>query len=237
MPSPEPLPTLSDLLGAFGDGVRGLRDPNADTRRGAAYDHWAGAGALLFSREATRDRDMFRAISFDTAEGAQLATIARRRFGIEPVTATFSQGSARVVRASAAAGAGTFFAGTRFSVLRTGAAPSTYAVRADVRVDAAATDARIPIRALTKGSGTAIDARAGLDVALCIDDPLWDTSWQVTSLACEDGADAESPQQLRARARQAQLDARKGYAKAMSDACVAAGAANVALFASSYLGD
>src|SRR5258706_15611328 len=118
MPATEPIPTLAELLSAHGDGIRGLADPTADTRRGAVYDHWAGAGAILFTREAARDRDLFRACYFDTAEGAKLTEIARRRFGVEPIVATFGEGGASLSRDTLNAGEGTVFAGTRISVIR-----------------------------------------------------------------------------------------------------------------------
>ncbi len=231
-----PLPTLAELLAAHGDGIRGLVDPTADTRRGAVYDHWAGAGALLFAREATRDRDLFRAIYFDTAEGAKLAEIARRRFGTDPVLATFGVGTASLARDTLAAGEGTVFAGTRITVIRPSAEPVTYAVAADTVASVSAHDLMVPIRALRRGTGTALRTAAAPGVVLRIDDPLWDATWRATSLECADGTDAESPSALRARARQARLDRRKGYAKAITDACVAEGAAHVALFASSYAG-
>jgi hypothetical protein len=237
MPAIEPLPTLAELLAAHGDGIRGLVDPTADTRRGAVYDHWAGAGAILFAREATRDRDLFRAIYFDTADGARLHAIARRRLSVEPVVATFGVGTARLARDTTDAGEGTLFAGTRISVIRSAAEPITFAVNEDVVASASMLDVAVPIRVLRRGSGSALRAAAQPGVVLRIDDPLWDATWRVTSIECADGTDTESPSTLRARARQARLDARKGYAKAMSDACVAQGAAHVALFASSYAGD
>jgi len=235
MPAAEPLPSLAELLAAHGDGVRGLVDPTADTRRGAVYDHWAGAGAILFAREATRDRDLFRAVYFDTADGGPLHNIARRRFAVEPIVATFGDGTATLSRDSLAAGEGTIFAGTRISVIRPTAEPITFAAKTDVVASSAMRDVVVPIRALRRSSGSRVAAAPG--TVLRIDDPLWDATWRVTRLECADGTDAESPSALRGRARQARLDVRKGYAKAMSDACVAAGAAHVALFASSYAGD
>ncbi len=237
MPATEALPTLAELLAAHGDGIRGLDDPTADTRRGAIYDHWAGAGALLFAREATRDRDLFRAVYFDTADGAKLREIARRRFGVEPTVATFGEGAAALARDTTLAAEGTVFAGTRISVIRPGVEPITYAVTSDTVAASAARDLVVRVRALRRGSGVALRTSAAPGVVLRVDDPLWDATWRMTSLECADGTDAESGSALRARARQARLDARKGYGKAITDACVAEGAAHVALFTSSYAGD
>jgi hypothetical protein len=237
MPATSPLPKLSELLSAHAGAVRGLGDPLADTRRGAVYDHFAGAGALLYLREAARDRDLFRAIYFDSSTGTRLVDIAEQRFGVEPIVASYGEGTATLTRASVTAGAGTVYAGTRVSVLQTGAALATFAALNDVPVGAETTQFDVPVRATTIGSGQAVTAQAGQGTLLRIDDPLWDDGLVVVSLTCADGTDAESPTALRARARQTAQDARTGYAKALTDACTAAGAVYVALFPSSALGD
>jgi hypothetical protein len=236
MPATSPLPALTDLLRAHAGAVRGLGDPLADTRRGAVYDHFAGAGALLFRREAVRDRNLFRSIYFDSAEGAHLAEIAERRFGVEAVVSTFGVGTATLSRPDASAGAGTVWAGTRISVLQTGTALATYAALSDVPVGPGIVQFDVPIRATTTGSGQTIEVLPGQDTLLRVDDPLWDTSLVALALACADGTDAESPAALRARARQAALDARRGYTKAIVGACTAQGAFYVAPFPSSALG-
>src|SRR5580693_2526382 len=140
MPASEPLPTITDLLGVFGAGVVARTDPNADVRRGAVYDHFAGVGAILFSREAQRDRDLFRARYFDTADGADLTELVATRFGLARILDTYGTGSAVLVRDSAAMGQGTVWEGTR--ILMSPPAPSAaareYAVLEDTPVDATA---------------------------------------------------------------------------------------------------
>src|SRR5580693_466230 len=120
MPASEPLPTITDLLGVFGAGVVARTDPNADVRRGAVYDHFAGVGAILFSREAQRDRDLFRARYFDTADGADLTELVATRFGIARVLDGYGTGTALFTRDSPSAGAGTIWEGTRI-ILAAGA--------------------------------------------------------------------------------------------------------------------
>ena len=232
-----PLPPLSEFLGAFADGVHASRDAGADARRGSIYDQWAGAAAILFTREASADRDLFRAIAFDTAEGPKLETLARRRFGTEPVVATFGTGRATLARDDAARGEGMLFTGTRLAFVRAGQSPVVFAIADNIDVAATTTRLDVPIRALRRGQGAAVDARVEPGTILRIDDPLWDPGWRVISLTCGEGTDAESPLALRARARDTRMRARKGYARAITDACVTAGAVNVALFASSYAGD
>jgi hypothetical protein len=228
---------LSELLSAFADGVHATRDAEADTHRGSLYDQWAGTGALLFNREVDADRDLFRAISFDTAEGEKLAAQAERRFGTEPIAATFGTGIATFARADATRGEGTVFAGTRVSLIRHDQLPIVCAVAEDVAVAETTTRIDVPIRSLRRGQGVALDVRAEPGTLLRLDDPLWDPTWALFGLSCSEGMDVEDPVSLRARARDTRLQRRKGYARAMTDACVAEGAANVALFASNYAGD
>jgi hypothetical protein len=228
---------LSDFLDAFADGIHAIRGAGADTHRGSLYDQWAGTGALLFNREVDADRDLFRAISFDTAEGEKLAARAERRLDTEPTAATFGMGVATLARADAARGEGTVFAGTRVALVRRDQLPLVCAVADDVPVAQTTTRIDVPIRSLRRGRSVALDVRAEPGTLLRLDDPLWDPTWTVLALACSEGTDAESPISLRQRARETCLRRRKGYARAMTDACIAEGASNVALFASNYAGD
>jgi hypothetical protein len=234
VPASNPLPTLRDLLGASAAGVVGTREPRADVRRGAVYDHFAGAGAILFTREAARDRDLFRAVYLDTAEGDDLTRLVNARFGIDRVVSSYGTGTALLTRATAAAGAGTVWTGTRILVFASAASPGarSYAVSSDVAIGATTTAATVPIRSADAGLGSAVNL-SGPAVAR-IDDPLWDPSLSVAAIRCVDGTSLESAPDLRARARAARLAARKGYAQAVSDACVAQGAVHVALFDSNY---
>jgi hypothetical protein len=237
MPSTEPLPTIRELLDAFGHGVVAEKERRADVRRGSVHDHWAGVGAILFSREAQRDKDCFHANYLDTADGRDLTRIARQRFEVDRVVDTYGIGHAILARETAAAGGGTIWKGTRVLLAPTGGASQarTYVALDDVVVSPAALDVRVPVRAEKKGTGYAVSIAA--EGAARVDDPLWDPSWRVVSLQCGDGTDFEKAAALRARARMAPINARKGYAAAIIRACNEQGAANVALFASNYGGD
>ena len=98
MPSTIAEPTMQEFLQAFRDGVRALKDRYADVREGASYDHWAGAGAIVFSREARRDSDLWRAVYIDSAEGKDL-TIRLDRYGFERIEDTYGSGTASLARA------------------------------------------------------------------------------------------------------------------------------------------
>jgi hypothetical protein len=234
VPASEPLPTLRDLLGASAAGIVGTREPRADVRRGAVYDHFAGAGAILFTREAARDRDLFRAVYVDTAEGDDLTRLVKLRFGIDRQVSSFGTGTALLTRAATTAGAGTVWAGTRILVFASAASPGSrsYAVSSDVPVDASTTAIAVPIRAAAPGPGNAVNL-SGPAVAR-VDDPLSDPGLRVAAIQCADGTSLEAAADLRARARATRLAARKGYAQAISDACVAQGAVHVALFDSNF---
>lgn len=234
VPASEPLPTIRDLLTASADGVVGTRDGRADVRRGSVYDHFAGSGAILFTREAARDRDLFRAVYLDTAEGDDLTALVKLRFGVDRILAAPGRGAALLTRQSAAAGAGTIWQGTRVLVFASAASPGprSYAVASDAPVSAGTMAVTVPIHAANTGPGTAVNL-SGPAVAR-IDDALWDPSWHVAAIQCADGTWLEAAADLRSRARATQLAARRGYAQAITDACVAQGAAHVALFDSDF---
>ena len=230
MPAIEPLPTIRDLLGASAAGVVGTRDSRADVRRGAIYDHLGGCSAILFTREAARDRDLFRAVYLDTAEGDDLTVLVKLRYGIDRILPSYGTGTALLTRPTPAAGAGTVWEGTRILVFASAASPTarTYAAAVDVQVAAGATAVTVPIRATDTGIGTAVSL-SGNAIGR-VDDPLWDASWTLAAIQCTDGTSLEAPAVLRARARATQLAARKGFAEAITGACIAQGATYVALF-------
>jgi hypothetical protein len=208
----------------------GTRDARADVRRGSVYDHFGGAGAILFSREASRDRDLFRAVYFDTAEGNDLTALSEQRLGVDRILATHGTGTALLTRPTPAGGAGTIWEGTRILV----AGGRTYAAASDTPVDATTTAVTVLVRAADVGPGSAVNL-SGSAIGR-IDDPLWDPIWQLSAIRCEDGTALEAAADLRARARTARLAARKGYAEAIVSACVEQGAAHVALFDSDATG-
>lgn len=230
MPSTQDLPTVEQLLAASRSALLGERDRFADRRAGAIYDHVAGPTAILFAREADSDKDSFRAIYFDDADGSDLTTYVAARYSPDLVPPraldTYGAGTCTFTRSSSAAGAGTIWQGTR--VLVTGTSPAEYVVAADTAVTG--TVAVVPIRASTLGIGTAIDVTAGLS----LEDPLYDPLWTPASLVCADGTAFEDAPSYRARVRAALIDARNGYLPRLVRVCQAAGARYVVAFPSSY---
>lgn len=236
MPSAQPIPTLADLRQAFADGVVGQRERRADTHDGSSYDLLGGMSAILFSRQAQRDRDLFRANYFESAEGDDLTTRGQRIYGVTRNLDAYGVGTATIVRPNASAGQGTVPAGTRFTVY-SGAGtsdPRICTVTSDVQVGATALIATLPIRATTTGTGTAVSA---IGLLVQISDSLWDTSWTVQALQTADGTVFEKAEDYRARIRNQQYASRQGYELAITAACVAVGAVNVKLYPGNWTGD
>lgn len=240
MPSPLPLPTIPELIKAFDDAVVGQKDSRADVHRGSGFDLLAGLGAILFSREASRDRDNFRDTYFDLADGDQLQALGIAKFGATSgarAKDTFGVGSVTLVRPNASAGQGTVYAGTRIYVLNAQGLTDAkiYKVASDTPVGATALSVPVPITATTTGAGVVIFANA-TNGTFRIDDPIWDTTWAVQQITCADGTVYELAPAYRSRLRQGRVDARVGYFKAIVTACQAVGAVNVFGFASDYPG-
>lgn len=235
MPSAIALPTIADLRTAFQSGVL-AKDRLADLHDGSIYDIWGGVGAMLFERVASRDRDVFRSTYFDFAEGGALDRVVEKRFGAKRVLRTAGQGTAEFARATTTAGAGSFFVGTRISVIGQGPGRArSFRITGQRDVGATATFARVNVETEEEGASGAFDSRTSPYGIMRFEDSVWDPSWRVTSLICSSGTDREKDQEVRARVRQERIDARTGYAKAITDACVASGAVNVSLFLSDLL--
>lgn len=243
MPSPSPLPTLSELLDAFHAETamrRALRQlPPADTHEGSLYDHLAGPGALVLSRVAERDRHEFRSNYFATAEGDRLDEIVVQRYGRARILDTRGIGTARIRRPTAAGGVGTIFEGTRIFVSVGRGDPARYLrVRSDVTAGGSTTEiAELPVEAEIPGPDGAIEGEISDFAALRFDDPLWDNTWQVLSVRCEPGTLRERDPDYRAAVKQERKDRRPGIPLFIERTCRAAGAEIVALFAGNYLGD
>lgn len=228
MPSSQVLPTIPDLLTAAGNALRGENDQYADSRRGSIHDHAAGPMAILFAREADRDRDLFRDTYLHDASGDALTTLVQGRFGTARVLSTAGMGLASFVRANATAGAGTLLEGTRVALSGLAA---IYEIAADTLVGATQVAvAGVPIRSTVMGTGNAVTGAVGLTLI----DPLYDPLWQPTTLTCADGTDYEPADEYRARALQLRLAARNGYLVRLVQVCQAQGAAYVIAFSSQY---
>lgn len=224
-------PTIQELIDAFRRGIRVNSDELADVRSGSVYEYVGGTAAILWSREAQRDTDLFAACKFNTMSGDDLTIMGSKRYGIDRFVDTAGIGTATVSRPSAGT-AGTFWEGTRILAHGALAQQAYYEVAADTHVGAAATQVSIPIRAVALGVGTAIRTNSAR-----FDDPIWDSSWTVSQIICAEGTDFESADQYRSRVRALRKDRRKGYRTSIVKACADVGASHVALFASDYGGD
>lgn len=234
MPSEVKLPDVDDLLTAYEAGSK-ERDKRNDTRAGSLYDLFGGIGALVFARLAQRDRAIFRALYFDFSEADDLDRILQERFGTSLGRPTPGTGRAWLSRPSAAAGAGTFYHGTRFSVLPAGVSfPVVYVVDGDQTVNTSSTSVQLDVVAEQPGKGSAIDTRRGRVHGLRIEDALWDATWKLDRIIAGEGTGQEQPEAARARVRKDRFDSRVGYAKGITDALAAAGATQVALFPSDF---
>jgi len=236
VPSPSDLPSVEALRRAFlaeATLSAAARGEIADTHPGSLYDHCAGAGAILMQRVAARDRDEFRALYFPSSSARGLDLLAE--FVDRPrVVGTRGTGTAVVSRTSGTAG--WFREGTRIAAGRSFAGPELYAVTTDTWAAAADTRMVLPIHRVATG-GVAQRIEAGDPGVLRWEDPIWDASWVIEQLSCAAGTPREDDSVLREALRTERRDGRLGYARAITDACRAAGATFVALFDSDYLGE
>lgn len=224
-------PTIREILAASASAVRGAADKNADFVRGSDYEVLLGPSAIIWSRETSRDTDLFDATNFHTADGDDLTWMAKKRYGKDRILDSHGAGVATFTRPSAGI-ADMVWAGTR--IMLAGAQPRMYRVSSNTPVLSTATSAIVPIEAVDSGDGVACRVFGG---ALSIVDMLEDPSWTVAALECGNGTAFEKADAFRARIRQERLDARVGQTKAIIQACKDAGAQNVVPFRSDYAGD
>lgn len=232
MPSQYSEPTIAELREAFFNEVRGSKDRYADKHTGSILDHFAGAGAIMWSRLARRDTDMWRSILVDLADGQQLTERLSAQHGFDRVADTYGTGTANLARATASSGAGTVWKGTRIRIVGDRITSGAFIVSQDTPVAAGDLFVSVPIRAERTGPGTATESTSAR-----VEDPLWDATWNVTRLSCSDGTAFESPGDARARYRQAKDDGRVGFKASIEDACEAAGATYAVALASNYAGN
>ncbi len=218
-------PTIIEMINVAGQAITGQGDKNADIIRGSDYESITGPAAVIWTRE-----DLFNSTKFHTAQGTNLTTLVKDRYGIDRYLDTNGSGTASIDRPTGGT-AGTVWAGTRITIF--GGAAKTYRTTRDVAVDAATISVVLPIEALVPGPGTKADVTENLR----LDDSLWDPTWVPTLLSCSDGTTFESAGALIARVRKTRADQRVGQIKAIQDACKAVGAAHVQVFRSNYGGD
>ena len=236
MPSELTLPVLPELLDAAASELWSRRQ-TADAHRGSLYDVQAGVGAILWIREATRDRDSFRACYDDTADSDVLEWRVTNKGGPAKIQTTRGAGSALIQYPASIArppGTYTLLEGTRIGIAQGSQIPRFYRLSQYTAVSASESGKVLLIEALDTGAGVAIDSTLLSDPRLWWEDEIHDPNWQIVSLECSDGTARETNQQYLARWRQGKLDRRAGYRHTISDACVAAGAKFVALIESDF---
>lgn len=236
MASQAELPTVEALRRAFlteAAAAARARGEQADTHAGSLYDHAAGAGAILHQRVAARDRDEFLALYYGQADSRGLDILADS-IGCPREEGAKGTGTLRVSRPSSGA-AGWFRRGTRIAAGGSFEGPACFAVAIDQWAPASATTATLPIEAGAIGK-PAFRMAAGDPGSLRWEDPIWDAGWKIDAIECAAGTPRQQDHELRAAMVDARRSGRRGYARALSDACKAAGSSFVALFASDYLG-
>lgn len=225
-----PEPTIRELLDAAGTAVRGLADKNADFIRGSDYESLTGPSAILWSRQARRDSDLFADVNFATASDQALTDMAMLRYGKQRILDSRGAGIVRLKRA-AGGDAETIWKGTRFFV--PGPTARFYRATADTPVAAGAANIVVPIEAVDIGPGVAVSV--GGNIAR-IGDQLEDSTWLVVELVCADGQLFEKAEDFRERIRRELFEARVGQTAAIIKACKRVGAANVEVFRNNYAG-
>jgi len=228
MPSSQPIPSVADHLKAARRALTGRRDRYGDVHAGSFYEHVFGPTAILFHREAVRDRDLFADTYFASAKGEALSTRIATMWGIPRILDTYGAGTCRFQRANTTAGAGMMLAGSRIQV--SGNPPAIYQIASDTAASAAVASLVVPVQAAVLGTGTAISTTSGLTLL----DSLYDPLWQPVSLSCADGTNFEQADAYRARAQALRIASRSGYIASLVSACQAAGATYVVAFPSNY---
>ena len=223
-------PALQDFIDAYDAGAKSV-NKSADVADGSVHNVLAGVGALLWTRQVSRDMESFRGIYLDSSEKTNLNNRIIALGGPARISATRGSGTATMTRATTLGGAGTFWAGTRIMAVGEGSQPLFYRVTTQASAGSGATTVAVPIEWVETGPGGKIDTNGSLSDAI-VTDPIWDESFTIARLVCADGTDAESDAAYLARYRSGRTAARKGYADSITAACVAAGATNVALFES-----
>lgn len=232
MPSSRDLPSIDAYIDAAAKGLRAQRGEQQNDRRGGMWERsFAGSAAILWTREAARDRDMFRAIHFDSATGDGLTNLADR-YGVPRTLDTYGLGTAVVRRASVGGGAGTLWAGTQIALTAPAGGQSIYTVASDTTVGATVDRLPVTVQATVKGSAGALELSAGASFV----DQTFDAALYVESLQCDAGQDLEQPDAYRARARTELRARRVGYTPRMVDALRAAGATKAVLLPADYSG-
>ncbi len=230
MPSQLPVPTIRDFLSAASKGLRGYRDAMISARRGGGYDMTQGPPALIWSREAARDRDLFRQCYTETSRGADRDRLVAAYYKVDRTPEAYGTGQA-VLQRSTGATSGKIYAGQRIIFERT-SPPTEYVVTADVDVAVGTLIVGVAVRAGRTGTGTAIDASSDLKLG---DETF--AAFTVVSLVCSDGTNSEQDDDYLARAKLDRRDNRVGHLTRIVNTCKEQGAYHVVALHAGTFGD
>jgi hypothetical protein len=238
MPANVTPPSVDNYLQAFRGGVA-AGTKFFDDVDGSRYEIWNGAGAVLFNRITSRARGNFENVYFDTARDDSLDQIVEKRYPtVDPrIQLSRGQGTATIARPSVAASDGVLYQGTRIFAAVNGTEPKYYQVASNFTVFADKTEVVVPIEAVKTGTGQALDTTGATQTVLRFEDAVFDATLTPSIIVCADGTQKELDPQFRSRARVERFERRTGYATAIANAMRAAGASEVALFASDFFGD
>lgn len=234
MPSRSPLLSVSDFVKAGGNAVLGSRDKDASVRSGGAYDLIVGHAGVIWSRQAFRDKQLFANNFLDSAHGPDLDRLVEKYFSVVRNQDDYGYGQAIVSRPSIAAGGGVIYAGTRIRLHYPPNQPTFYVVRTNVTVGAADLTAVLPVRSDKTGKGVSANA---ILPNLSFSDELYDNTFSVVTLTCDDGIVGEKDDEYLARARTSRRDMRPGFIRSILSVCHSSGATNVVAMKPGAFGD
>ncbi len=233
MPSQLPLPTIEELRQAFHNSVRGSKESTADGHAGSVYDHFAGVGAILWSWQAQRDKDQFESIYFEYSSGQELTDYVLAKDEIERSEDTYGTGFIYLSRPSISLGTGKFWKGTRVNLFNNGTSVE-YSVSSDTTASPNDLSIQVPIKANFTGPNSKIDL-SGAQVKIV--DPLWDNTWIISRIKCDEGTDFQQASEFRALVKDTRKQSRVGYEDIIKKTCNDLGASNIFLFRSDFGGE
>ena len=204
------IPTFQELYDAAKAEIQS-RQPNlTDFVEGSVLDGITGAGAVLADEVARVAVDLFAALFFDTAQGADLDTLALDRLGLPRLSESTAVGNVVWTRGT---GIGTYVipGGTRFQGT-VGDETITLTSTGDVTLDAVESTVDVPVTADLAGRDGNLAAGV-IDTVLDVVGADIDAT--ATNETIAGGAPAETDEQFRDRCRRYYSTLRRGTADAL----------------------
>jgi len=202
------------------------RNPKLDLNTGSIADVFAGINALAWERQSRKLEYLLREASLDSAKD-RISELAEIELAEGPRPERRGTGTVVFRRPTAAAGSGTIWAGTRVLLSSSGTQSVLVRVTADVDLPANGLAVSAPIEALEVRSAISAASGAPLDV-------LFDSSLQALDASVSAGEVAEATPVFLARVAQERIADRIGYAAAIEQACLDAGADEAIAIESTY---